>query len=61
MICLKCFGKGISVTITNIQDPDYPLKITHRENCLECQGTGVVHCCEGDQENDIHNISHSKE
>ncbi len=42
MKCPDCQGTG-KVGITNGT-------ITHEMTCFECGGTGIIHCCEGLQE-----------
>lgn len=39
MICPECHGSGVRVP--GVTGPGYP--------CLECSGSGILHCCEGDQ------------
>jgi len=46
MICPKCHGSSIIVYTDKF---DW-LNVRVRSNCPECQGTGIIHCCEGLQE-----------
>ena len=46
MRCPYCFGTGKRMRASEI-GPDYV--IGSRGPCGECQGSGVIHCCEGDR------------
>lgn len=47
MICERCHGRGERV----VRCPDKSGRYEDRWlPCPQCQGRGVVHCCEGDRE-----------
>lgn len=48
MICPVCEGHG-NLPVVTINSSGRPV-VTHRLPCPECGGCGIVHCCEGLQE-----------
>jgi DnaJ-class molecular chaperone len=48
MICPACQGKGFILPAFARKKDGAPVG-TASTPCPECNGSGVVHCCEGDQ------------
>ena len=45
MLCPACFGKGTCV-IPKMSEDAPPIFML----CVICGGNGIIHCCEGEQE-----------
>jgi DnaJ-class molecular chaperone len=59
MMCPKCYGKGVLIVRHFCEEPGEtkgsvsPFTITQRMNCPDCEGIGVLYCCEGDHKGEL--------
>lgn len=51
MRCTFCHGVGVKISFPTRIYSNSSGMVTHTEQrpCRECNGTGIVHCCEGEQ------------
>lgn len=45
MICPNCFGRG-TVPVVLIKSDDGTFRVTQQMPCPECEGQGIVSCCD---------------